>query len=56
MIGYWEILIIALIVGCPVIGGWLGSRRGCTLLGVLLGLFLGPIGWIIILLVPHKKV
>jgi hypothetical protein len=42
----WIIVLVALVV-MPGIGYLIGRPKGLGLAGLLLGLFLGPIGWII---------
>lgn len=47
----WIVCLWALVFGG--LGHWLGSRRGNGRAGFYLGLFLGPLGWIIaVLLAP----
>ncbi len=49
------IYIIAIIIGTIInvaIGGWIGSTKGRTGMGQLLGFLAGPLGWLIIALLP----
>ena len=36
------------------IGGLIGQRKGRPVVGIVLAIFLGPIGWIIMALIPKK--
>ena len=47
-------LIIFLWIGAGVIGAFLGGSVNKGTAGFWLGLFLGPIGWIIVLLLPRE--
>lgn len=47
-------LLICWIV-CWLIGAYLGQRRGRTTAGFVWAFFLGPIGWLIVLLGPNPK-
>lgn len=38
-----------------LIGGLLGGMKGRTALGAVLGALLGCIGWVIVLLLPKKR-
>lgn len=54
MAEFWIFLtFFALVAGA--IGAWIGSRVGQVDTGFWLGLFLGPIGWIIVLLLPRES-
>ena len=39
---------------CGLVGGLLGKSRGRTAAGALFGAFLGPIGWLITVLLPAE--
>jgi hypothetical protein len=41
------VLVIAVPLVCGCIGGWIGEQRDRGTAGFWLGLFLGPLGWII---------
>jgi hypothetical protein len=56
----WQALALALIVlGIPValalVGLAIGQTRGWPGLGLVLGLFLGPLGWLIAFLLPDAR-
>lgn len=48
------VLLAGIVIGGGV-GGIIGSFKRRTLLGFLLGFFLGCLGWIIIALIPRKR-
>jgi hypothetical protein len=48
---YWG--VIGLCLGS--VGAGLGSFKGRALFGFFLGAFIGPIGWIIVLLLPDAR-
>lgn len=39
-----------------IIGGYIGSFRGRAGFGCFLGLLIGPLGWVIVLLMPDARV
>jgi hypothetical protein len=45
--------LIALAVSCAI-GAWIGSTKGRTAMGAVLGIF-GIIGWLIMALVPARS-
>ena len=47
--------VLAGLAVCCVIGSLIGAARGRRLLGWLLGLLLGPIGWLIVLTLPDAR-
>jgi len=49
-----ELLIISALIG-GFVGGAIGQSRGRPVEGFVLGLLLGPIGWICILVGPNPK-
>lgn len=49
----WVVVVIGLLV-CAVVGRRLGRLRGHGGLGLLLGLFTGPFGLMLILLLPAE--
>ena len=51
-------LVVALAVWCAsgMIGAACGSSRGRGAAGFMLGLFLGPLGWVVALLLPSAYV
>lgn len=49
-IPWWPWLVAGVV--STLIGGWLGSRRDRPLMGALLGLALGPVGWLVARFVP----
>jgi hypothetical protein len=48
IIGLW-------VLGGLVVGGLIGDRKGRTAVGAVLGLLLGPMGWLIVALGPDYK-
>jgi hypothetical protein len=48
---YIAVFIIAIIADV-LIGGWIGSTKGRRGMGQLLGLLTGPLGWLIVALLP----
>lgn len=51
---FWAAIIALPAVICGVIGRYLGRTKGNATAGFVCGFFLGPIGWIIALLLPEK--
>jgi hypothetical protein len=51
-IGAPELIVICFLLAFPVIGYVVGARRGRSTLGLLLGFLLGPIGWLVLLIIP----
>ena len=49
------VFLVLAAFGCALLGAYLGSINKRAWTGLFLGLFLGPIGLIIILLIPRKK-
>jgi len=50
--------LIFLVVGCIItgaIGAYVGRTKGRQTEGMLFGILLGPLGWIIVLLMPENK-
>jgi hypothetical protein len=41
-------------VASGMIGGLIGARRKQVVSGVVWGALLGPVGWIIVILLPHR--
>jgi hypothetical protein len=39
----------------PIVGVIIGSRRNCMLFGFLVGLLLGPLGWVLALLSDNRQ-
>src|SRR5215471_8317240 len=50
----WLWTIVFTIVGA-VVGAWIGRRKNAVVRDALLGAALGPIGWVISLLMPADK-
>jgi hypothetical protein len=50
----WVWAAVFTIVGA-LVGAWIGKRRNAVKRDVLLGATLGPIGWVISLLLPKEK-
>jgi hypothetical protein len=48
------LIFIILAAGMAAAGYFIGNTKGRGGLGVILGLFLGPIGWVIVLLLPAQ--
>lgn len=52
----WMVLWVTVILVClSIIGGALGSLRGRAGFGAILSLLIGPLGWIIVLLMPGAR-
>ena len=49
------VFLVLAAFGCALLGAYLGSINKRAWTGLFLGLFLGPIGLIIILLIPRKN-
>jgi hypothetical protein len=50
--------LVSLVVGtvlCGVVGALIGQRRGLRTKGFILGLLLGPIGWLWVAAMPSRK-
>lgn len=47
------ILFVAIVISCAI-GGAIGNTVGRPGAGIIAGLFLGPLGWIIVLLLPRE--
>lgn len=47
------LLIIAII--CAALGGWIGNYKGYTVLGIILGALTGPVGLVIIAVIPRSN-
>lgn len=52
--GLW-FQLIAITLICALIGGLLGWFKGRSRMGFILGLALGPVGWVIVLLQAPEK-
>lgn len=50
----WELFLVYLIIN-SLIGYWLGSKRGRVGDSIALSIFLGPIGWLLILFGPDER-
>ncbi len=50
------VVILLCLVICPILGYMVGVQRGQGTLGLVLGLFLGPIGILIAVLLPAIRV
>lgn len=48
-------IVIFLLLLCGVIGSWAGSQRGRSVAGFWLGVLAGPLGWIVVCLLPAVK-
>jgi len=44
------LLLISWVVVSPIVGAIIGQTRNNRALGAVLGLFLGPLGWLLVLL------
>ena len=47
-------LSVTLLVVCAWVGSALGAARGRGFFGFMVGLLLGPIGWLFVLLLPRE--
>jgi hypothetical protein len=50
--------LISLVAGtvlCGAVGAWIGHRRGRRTEGLVLGLLLGPLGWLWVGMAPSRK-
>src|SRR5215471_12848561 len=50
----WFWTLVFTVVGA-VVGAWIGKRKNAVVRDALLGAALGPIGWVISLLLPPSK-
>lgn len=51
---YLSVFIIGAVLNV-LIGGWIGSAKGRAGMGQLLGLLCGPLGWLIVALLPAMQ-
>jgi hypothetical protein len=50
-------LIVIVVLAFPIVGAAIGSAKGHTVGGFFLGLFFGPLGWLIALIMgPSRKI
>ncbi|MEO8461062.1 MAG: hypothetical protein ABI451_11080 [Dokdonella sp.] len=47
--------LIGLTIVCVVVGAWIGRFKGRTVAGAVWGAALGPIGWLVVALLPTKQ-
>lgn len=53
----WPVLVLGLLylVAGPVVGVLIGLRKNRPVLGVVLGVLFGVLGWVVIAVVPSKR-